>query len=254
MGTPFAKCNSCFRFIAKLRDALAMPTQSLFRSISLAVFLSLSLAACDGKTMAVQEPIAKIAALPMEKSTKVANFGSWTNTKTKGGALRTITVAAGPWKGEQVQQDFDYDSGGGATTFSSTCAYDASGQNVGFSKFGQNAAFVCTITPAGGEAWTLHLLREGKGRTALLTGKLEGAGQSIDVTMTRTYSDGSSPIFPVGYHFAMGGTAVAAVQVNNPPQVWMAEELDPALRDAIAAAIGSLVFSYPAVQQTMSSL
>jgi hypothetical protein len=231
-----------------------MRTRSLFRSLSLAVLLSVSLAACDGKTMAVQEPIAKIAAMPMEKSTKLANFGSWTNTKTKGGALRTVTVAAGPWAGVAVQQDFEYDSGGGATNFASTCAYDASGQNVGFSKFGENSAFACTITPAGGEAWTLHLLREGKGRTALLTGKLEGGGQSIDVTMTRTYSDGSSPLFPVGYHFSIGGTAVAAVQVNNPPQVWMAEDLDPALRDAIAAGIGSLVFSYPAVQQTFSSL
>jgi hypothetical protein len=231
-----------------------MPTPSLFRSISLTLLLSFSLVACDGKTMAVQEPIAKVAALPMEKSTKSANFGSWTNTKTKGGAIRTITVAAGPWKGEQVQQDFDYDSGGGATNFSSTCNYDASGQHVGFSRFGQNAAFACTITPAGGQAWVLYLLREGSGRAALLTGKFEGGGQSIDVTMTRTYSDGSSPIFPVGYHFSMGGTAVAAVQITNPPQVWMAEDLDPALRDAIAAGIGSLVLSYPAVQQTMSSL
>ena len=226
----------------------------MVRSISLAALLCLSVIACDGKTMAVQGPIAKVASMPMEKSMKLANFGSWTNTKTKGGALRTITVAAGPWAGEQVQQDFEYDSGGGATNFASTCAYDASGQSVGFSQFGQNSAFVCTITPAGGEAWTLFLAREGKGRTALLNGKLEGGGQSIDVTMTRTYSDGSSPLMPVGYHFAMGGTAVAAVQVNNPPQVWMAEDLDPALRDAIAAAIGSLVFSYPAVQQTMTSL
>ncbi len=231
-----------------------MRTRCLFRSISLAVLLTCSLAACDGKSMAVQEPIAKIAAMPMEKTTKLANFGSWTNTKTKGGAIRTVTVAAGPWAGEQVKQDFDYDSGGGATTFSSTCAYDASGQNVGFAKFGENSAFVCTITPAGGEAWTLYLLREGKGRTALLTGKLEGGGQSIDVTMTRTYADGSSPLFPVGYHFAIGGSAVAAVQVNNPPQVWMAADLDPALRDVISASVGSLVFSYPAVQQTFSSL
>lgn len=204
--------------------------------------------------MAVQEPIAKVASMPMEKSTKVANFGSWTNSKTKGGAIRTITVAAGPWAGEQVQQDFDYDSGGGATTFASTCAYDASGQHVSFTRFGENSAFVCTITPAGGEAWTLHLAREGKGRQALLVGKLLGAGQELDVTMTRTYADGSSPLFPVGYHFMLGGTAVAAVQITNPPQVWMAEDLDPALRDAVAASIGSLAFSYPAVQQTFSSL
>lgn len=231
-----------------------MPSPTLFRSLSLAALLSVSLVACDGKTMAVQEPIAKIAAMPMEKTNKAANFGSWTNSKTKGGALRTITVGAGPWAGQQVQQDFQYDSGGGATTFASTCAYDASGQNVAFAKFGENSAFACTITPAGGEEWTLHLVREGKGRTALLTGKLEGGGQSIDVTMTRTYSDGSAPLFPVGYHFSIGGAAVAAVQINNPPQVWMAEDLDPALRDAIAAAVGSLVFSYPAVQQTFSSL
>jgi hypothetical protein len=224
---------------------------------SMLCILTLALTAitgCDGKAMAVQEPIAKIAAMPMEKSTKLANFGSWTNTKTKGGALRTITVKAGPWAGEQLQQDFEYDSGGGASGFASTCAYDASGQNVGFAKFGENGAFACTITPAGGEAWELYLLREGKGRQALLTGKLQSAGQAIDVTMTRTYADGSSPLSPVGYHFALGGTAVAAVQITNPPQVWMAEDLDPALRDVVAAGIGALVFCYPAVQQTMTSL
>jgi hypothetical protein len=209
---------------------------------------------CDGKAMAVQEPIAKVAAMPMEKSTKIANFGSWTNTKTKGGALRTITVKAGPWAGEQLQMDFEYDSGGGATTFASTCAYDASGQNVGFTKFGENGAFACTITPAGGEAWELYLLRSGKGRQALLTGKVQGAGQELDISMTRTYADGSSPLAPIGYHFALGGTPVAAVQITNPPQVWMAEDLDPALRDVVAAGVGALVLSYPAVQQTMTSL
>jgi hypothetical protein len=227
------------------------PIPSMFCVLTLALTATTG---CDGKAMAVQEPIAKVAAMPLEKTTKLANFGSWTNTKTKGGALRTITVKAGPWAGEQVQQDFEYDTAGGATGFASTCAYDASGQNVGFAKFGENGAFACTITPAGGEAWELFLLREGKGRQALLTGKLQGAGQELDVTMTRTYADGSSPLFPVGYHFALGGTAVAAVQITNPPQVWMAEDLDPALRDVVAAGVGALVFSYPAVQQTMTSL
>jgi hypothetical protein len=226
-------------------------TSSMFCVLSLALTAT---AGCDGKAMAVQEPIAKVAAMPMEKTTKLANFGSWTNTKTKGGALRTITVAAGPWAGEQVQQDFEYESGGGATKFAGDCAYDASGQHVRFAKFGQNAAFACTITPAGGEAWEMFLAREGKGRQALLIGKLAGGGQELDVTMTRTYADGSSPIFPVGYHFALAGTAVAAVQITNPPQVWMAEDLDPALRDVVAAGVGALVLSYPAVQQTMSSL
>jgi hypothetical protein len=230
------------------------PSSSMFRSLALLGFFTTSLAGCDGKPMAVQEPIAKIASMPMEKSTKLANFGSWTNTKTKGGALRTITVKAGPWAGEQVQQDFEYESAGGATTFAGDCAYDASGQHVRFAKFGQNSAFACTITPAGGEAWEMYLAREGKGRQALLVGKLVGGGQELDVTMTRTYADGSSPLMPVGYHFALGGTAVAAVQITNPPQVWMAEDLDPALRDVVAAAVGSMVFSYPAVQQTMTSL
>jgi hypothetical protein len=246
--------TSDFRIVVQLRDASAMSTPSLLRSMSLAVLLTFSLAACDGKAMAVQAPIDKVAAMPMEKSTKIANFGSWTNTKTKGGALRTITVKAGPWAGEQLQMDFEYDSGGGATTFASTCAYDASGQNVGFTKFGENGAFACTITPAGGEAWELYLLRSGKGRQALLTGKVQGAGQELDISMTRTYADGSSPLAPVGYHFALGGTPVAAVQITNPPQVWMAEDLDPALRDVVAAGVGALVLSYPAVQQTMTSL
>jgi hypothetical protein len=225
------------------------------RSISFASLLSVSLLACAGKPMAVQEPVASVAPMPMEKKGKVASFGSWTNTRTKGGAIRTVSVSAGPWGAEAVQQDFEYSTGGGATAFSSECAYDASGQNVAFSKFGQNSAFVCTLVPdGGGESWNLYLIRSGQGREAMLNGALVGSGQSLEVTMTRTYADGSSPLSPVGYHFSMNGEAVAAVQVNNPSQVWMSDALDPELRDTIAAGVGALVFSYPAVQQTFTSL
>lgn len=214
----------------------------------------LTISACDGKAMSVQDPIAAIQPLPIQRDGKLASFGSWTNERTKGGAIRTVSVGAGPWGAEAVQQDFDYSSSGGATGFTGTCSFDASGQNVAFAEFGESSAFACTITPAGGDAWKLHLARVGDGRNALLNGSFAGGGQTIDVVMTRSYADGSTPLWPVGYHFLIGGTAVAAIQLTNPAQVWMAADLDPALRDAVAAAGGALIYSYPAVQQTYSSL
>ena len=113
----------------------------------------LTLSACDGKAMSVQDPIAAIQPLPIERDGKLASFGSWTNERTKGGAIRTVSVGAGPWGAEAVQQDFDYSSSGGATGFTGTCSFDASGQNVAFAEFGESSAFACTITPAGGDAW-----------------------------------------------------------------------------------------------------
>jgi hypothetical protein len=223
--------------------------------LSLAGLLALAtLGACAGKPMAVQDPLSEAPSMPIVKKGKVASFGAWINTRTKGGAIRTVSVAAGPWGAQAVQQDFEYDTTGGGTAFSSTCAFDASGQNVAFSKFGENSAFACTLTPEGGEPWTLFLAREGQGRQALLNGKFEGGGEAVDITMTRAYADGSTPLSPVGYHFLVAGAPVAAVQLNNPPQVWMSTELAPPLRDAVAAGIGALIFSYPAVQQTFTSL
>lgn len=210
--------------------------------------------ACAGKPMAVQDPVAKVAPMPMEKKGKLATFGSWTNTRTKGGVPTTITIKAGPWGSQAVKQNFDHTTTGGAASFSSTCHFDGSGQHVGVQKFGQNSAFACTITRDDGEVWTLYLTREGQGRQALLNGKMNGGGHELEITMTRTYADGSSPLNPVGYHFALAGSPVAAVQIENPPQVWMIEDLEPALRDAIAAGVGALIYSYPAVQQTFSML
>jgi hypothetical protein len=220
----------------------------------LASFILVSLSACAGKPMAVQDPVSATQPIPMEKKGKLATFGSWTNERTKGGVIRKMSVGAGPWGAEVVQQDFEYRSSGGATGFSGTCSFDASGQSVAFAEFGEASAFACTITPTGAEPWTLHLARVGDGKSALLNGSFAGGGQTVEVVMTRTNADGGTPIWPVGYHFLVGGSAVAAVQLSNPNQVWMADDLDPALRDAIAAASGALVFSYPAVQQTYSAL
>jgi hypothetical protein len=217
-------------------------------------FALLTLGACAGKPMSVQDPLSAAAPMPMTRDGKIASFGSWTNERTKGGALRTISVSAGPWGANAVQQDFEFSSSGGATQFTGSCSFDASGQHVSFAQYGKESAFVCTITPAGADAWTLHLGRVGEGRSAQLNGAFEGGGQTIEVVMTRTYADGSTPLWPVGYHFLVGGTPVAAIQLTNPTQVWMADDLDPALRDAVAAANAALTFSYPAVQQTYSSL
>ena len=86
--------------------------------------------------------------------------------------IRKVSVGAGPWGAEVVQQDFEYQTSGGATAFSGSCSFDASGQSVAFAEFGESSAFACTITPAGGEAWKLHLARVGDGRSAQLNGKV----------------------------------------------------------------------------------
>lgn len=236
-------------------DARAMRSSisTLTCGALLAAPLLFTTTACDGKQMALQAPVDSAAPMAMERKMKTASFGSWTAERTKGGAIRTVSVSAGPWGAEAVQQDFDYATRGGASEWTGSCAFDASGQNVAFSQFGENSAFACTLDGAGGE-WTLFLARNGSGRQATLDGKLEGGGQSFEVTMTRTTSDGKTPISPLGYHISKDGGAVGAVQLANPTQVWMAEGLDPATQDAVAAATGALVFSYPAVQQTFSSL
>ncbi|HLT35653.1 MAG TPA: hypothetical protein VK034_05190 [Enhygromyxa sp.] len=219
-----------------------------------ASFFVLTLGACAGKPMSVQDPLSAAQPIPITRDGKLASFGSWTNERTKGGAIRKVSVGAGPWGAEAVQQDFEYSSSGGASNFAGSCSFDASGQNVAFAEFGQSSAFACTITPAGGEAWKLHLARVGDGRSAQLNGSFAGGGQTIEVVMTRNYADGSTPMWPVGYHFLVAGSPVAAIQLTNPAQVWIAGDLDPALQDAVAAASGALIYSYPAVQQTYSSL
>ncbi len=228
-------------------------TSSLLLIASLLTIPLLGVTACAGVQMAVQEPVAQVAPQPITKDGKVLTYGSWTAERTKGGLIRTVSVGAGPWGAEAVQQDFDYTVSGGPASWTGTCAYDASGQNVAFSKFGEASAFLCTITPSGGAALTLVLSRNGSGRGATLDGKLEGGG-NIEVKMTRTTADGNTPIYPVGYHFLLDGTPVAAVQVANPNQIWIAADLDPAIADGVGAAAAALVYSYPAIQQTFSSL
>ena len=219
-----------------------------------ALFLTLaSVSACDGPAMALQAPVDSSAPQAITHKGKIATYGSWTSERTKGGAIRTITVKAGPWAGEVKQMDFEYKTSGGPASWTGSCSFDASGQHVSFSKFGENSAFACTLNDGSGE-WTLFLARNGSGRQATLDGKLEGPGGSFDVTMTRTTVDGKTPLSPLGYHFAKDGAPVAAVQVASPKQLWMAEGLDQTGQDSVAAAVGALLFVHPAVQQTFTSL
>jgi len=203
--------------------------------------LALLLAGCEGMKMALQEPVASNPPTPIAFKGKVVTMGSQTLTRTKGGAITSFSGGAGPWGGQKIKQNFDYESSDG---WKGTCAFATGNQDIGGFSLPPSGGMKCTVAK-GDESWALDLQAvtdDGK----RLVGTFSSATTTIDVRMSRELAGGGMSMF-IGYNLSMGGAAMGAVQVAGSRNLWLADGADGA--DAIRASVGAYVFSYGAVQQ-----
>ena len=217
-----------------------MKTPARLPILALAGFLP----ACGGMVIELEEPVASTPPTPIEGRGKTLTVGGTTIERTKGGAVTTFKGSAGPWGGEKVKQKFEYTTSDG---WAGSCAFASGGQSLGGFDIASNGGMMCTISK--GEAiWQLDLKavnEDGK----RLVGTYQGGGSTIDVRMSREIEGSGFPMF-MGYNYAMGGSGVAAVQVNGTRQLWIVDGTAEA--EAITASVGALVFSAQAVQQATS--
>ena len=199
---------------------------------------------CEGLKMAVQEPVASSPSTPITLKGKVATMGAMTLTRTKGGAITTFSGSAGPWGGEKIKQNFDYETSDG---WAGSCAFATGNQSIGPFAIPPSGGMMCSIQK-GDETWTLDLKAVMDGGRRLV-GTYSNGTTTIDVRMSRELQGGGLPIF-MGYNLSIGGAPVGAVQAAGNRALWLLDGAEGA--EAIRASVGAYVFSFMAVQQATS--
>lgn len=220
-----------------------MTKPSLFTLPLLALALALagSTVACGGMQIALQEPVSAATPTPIEGKGKELTMAGVTITRTKGGAVTKFSGSAGPWGGEKIKQNFEYQTSDG---WAGACAFATGGQSIGGIDIAANGGMKCNITKDG-QTWVLDLAAVSDGGKRLV-GTYGNGSSSFDVRMSKELEGSGFPMF-IGYDVRSGGTGVAAVQVAGTRQMWLVDGTPDG--DALGAAVGAMVFSYQAVQQ-----
>lgn len=206
--------------------------------------LAAALAACGGTQMTLESPVDAAAPVPVDLSKKVITLGDVTITRTKGGMVKKIGGSAGPWGGEKVSQDFEFETSDG---WRGSCAFSNGAQSIAGFEIAAGGGLNCTLTQ-GEATWSLAMEATNNGGKRL-EGTISGGEETIDVKLSREVDKGI-PRF-VGYGYRHGGAPVAALQTANPRQLWMVEGIDPALASVIRASVGAFVFSRGAVTEAV---
>lgn len=211
----------------------------LARIVPLAT-LTTALIACGGTQMTLEAPVDAAAPLPLDVSNKVITMGDVTITRTKGGMVKKMSGSAGPWGGEKVSQEFEFETSDG---WKGSCAFSNGGQSIAGFEIASSGGLNCTLTQ-GETSWDLAMEATNNGGKRL-EGTLAGGEQTIDIKLSREVDKGI-PRF-VGYGYRHDGAAVAALQTVSPRQLWLVEGTDPAVVSAVRASVGALMFSRAAV-------
>ncbi|MEM9456882.1 MAG: hypothetical protein AAGF11_22075 [Myxococcota bacterium] len=202
--------------------------------------LAIALAACGGAQMTLESPVDAAAPVPVDLSKKVITLGDMTLTRTKGGMVKKVSGSAGPWGGERISQEFDFETSDG---WKGSCAFSNGAQSIAGFEIAASGGFNCTLRQ-GEATWTLAMEATNVG-SKRLEGTLSGGEETIDVKLSREVDKGISRF--VGYGYRYDGAAVAALQTAKQRQLWMVEGTDPALASVIRASVGAFVFSRGAV-------
>ncbi|HEY8377977.1 MAG TPA: hypothetical protein VIK91_15880 [Nannocystis sp.] len=226
------------------------------RSLWFASVVSVSLVGCKPPRIELDPHLAANAPeQPAEGVTwaqfrKPVKFGAYTGTITKGGFTAEKKMKVGPYERNETRQKFEFTmTGGTPSAWTGACNYGEADQSVLF-PISDEAAFVCTLVPQGASGWQLQLASEGgMYRSKTLKGTLTDGTTTLSVTMLHKLQGAMLPSDrPVGYELReAGGKAVAAVQIANPPIVWIDPSLPGELQTAIAAAAFGLLLSGNAV-------
>jgi hypothetical protein len=216
-----------------------MPRARALLSASIPLLL-LGLSGCDGLQIALQEPVASSPPLVIEGGGKTRTMGAITIERTKGGMVTTFSGSAGPWGGEKVKQDFQYETSDG---WAGSCAFASGGQTIAGFNIAQNGGMKCTVSK-GEQRWELDLEAVADPNKRLI-GTYSNGSASVDVAMSRKSANSGLPMF-MGYTMSVAGAEVAAVQVVGVRRFWIVDGTPEV--EAMRASLGAYLFSDMAVK------
>lgn len=204
--------------------------------------------------MRLPDALATVERLPVQgrqgwKLTERIEFGGFAvhgvqRSLSKGGDLG-LSIPGLAYEGSKRRQTFLFRvDGPGVTGWRGAAATNLRRRalDVGFDiELRNQSGFMTLLSPdaAPDEAWSLNLTEK---RERPLTGTLSRGDRVIAVKGTNRLAGTILPLGETtGYIFEADGRTLAAVEVINNGAVWLAPDLDPALRAPVTAAISSLL-------------